>query len=124
MSPTYSFYELKLSQGLREMTEAAKDRAQYALYYANSELRKLSYSDVAYDPLDKVFDQAAIEWHKGQYYRSVVLSGRLQGHESVYKWGKAIRAFTRCQALAKKVYNAPPTKPEDRGLRPWGYWQG
>jgi len=45
--------------------------------------------------------------------------------ENIYKWGKAIRAFTRCQALARQVYNAlvpPAATPEDLGLRPWGYW--
>jgi hypothetical protein len=41
------------------------------------------------------------------------------GHESIYYYAKALRAFTRCQALGRQVYNAfnpPATCPEDLGL--------
>jgi len=125
ITPTYSFYELKLASSPEELTEAAKNRAQYELYYANQELRKLNWSDVAYAPLDAIFNQAAIEWHKGQHYRDPVVMAKTKGNETIYIWGKAIRAFTRCQALAKQVHNAlvpPATRPEDLDLRPWEYW--
>lgn len=125
IAPTYSYYQLKLAGDPQEMTGAAKQRAQYELYYANQELRKLNYSDCAYVPLDQIFNQAAIEWHKGLYYEDRVEGGRAERNQGVYMWSKAIRAYTRCQALAKQVYNVlvpPATKPEDLGLKPWGFW--
>ena len=62
---------------------------------------------------------------KGLYYEDRVQGGRAEGNQGVYMWSKALRAYTRCQALAKQVYNAlvpPATKPEDLGLKPWGFW--
>ena len=112
--------------------EAAKHRAQYELYYADRELRKLNYSDVAYAPLDEIFDQAATEWYKGCYYEGFWGSyypsraAMSTGNEYVYNVSKSLRSFTRCQALARKVYNAlvpPATRPEELGLREWfGDW--
>ncbi len=127
IAPTYSYYELKLAPNPQEVVKAAKDRAQYELYYANQELRKLTYSDYAYAPLDQIFNHAAVEWHRGLYYEERVLGGRAEGNQTVYMWSKALRAYTRCQALAKQVYNSlvpPATKPEDLGLKPWGFWNG
>ena len=125
IAPTHSFYELELAPSPKDLTDAAKNRAQYELYYANQELRKLTYSDVAYAPLDALFNRAATEWYKGQYYIGKLLTGKAGGNETVYKWGKAVRAFTRCQALAKQVYESlvpPPTRPDNLGLMPWEYW--
>ena len=126
VSPTHSFYELKLGSSPGDLVETTREKARYALYYSNRELRKLNYSDVAYAPLDEIFDQAAMEWHKGNYYRELSAMATAAKEENIYKWGKAIRAFTRCQALARQVLNAltpPPTRPEDLGLRPWEYWK-
>ena len=123
IDPTYSFYQLRLAANPEEVSRTAMDRAQYDLYYANQELRKLGYWDPPYAPLDRVFSQAATEWIKGEFYQN--LAERTQGNENTSHWAKAIRSFTRCQAIAKKVYNAlvpPATRPEDLGLRPWGYW--
>lgn len=125
IAPTYSYYQLKLAPNPQEVSKAAKDRAQYELYYANQELRKLTYSDHAYAPLDQIFNEAAIEWHKGLYYEDRVQGGRAEGNQEVYMWSKTLRAYTRCQALAKQVYNSrvpPATKPEDLGLKPWNFW--
>jgi len=124
IAPTYSFYELKLDRTLEKLTKAAQDRAHYDLYYANRELRKLNYGDPAYAPLDGIFNQAAIEWQKGEYYQRYAIN--TEGNESTNYWGKVTRAFTRCQALARHVYNAlvpPAAKPEDLGLKPWEYWK-
>ena len=126
IAPTYSFYQLKLASGPRELVEAAKEQARYDLYYANQELRKLNYGDTAYAPLDGIFNSAATEWHKGNYHRELASLMEGKGDESIYKWGRAARAFTRCQALAKQVYHAlvpPPASPEDLGLQPWGFWE-
>lgn len=123
IAPTYSFYQLKLDSSLEKLTKAARDRAQYELYYANRELRKINYGDCAYAPLDGIFDQAAIEWQKGEYCQD--FARKTNGNKSINYWGRATRGFTRCQALARKVYNSlnpPATKPEDLGLKPWGYW--
>lgn len=125
VSPTYSFYQLKLGLSPRDLVETTRERARYELYYANQELRKLNYSDVAYAPLDKLSNQAALEWHKGNYFRELAAMGNPEKDIAIYKWGKAVRAYTRCQALAKQVYNAlvpPAATPQDLGLQPWGYW--
>ena len=126
IEPVFSYYQLKLASNPQQTVKAAKDRAQYELYYANQELRKLSYADCAYAPLDKIFNKAATEWHKALYYEDHVQGNRAKETQAVYLWAKALRAYTRCQALAKEVYNAllpPATKPEDLGLKPWGYWE-
>ena len=125
IAPPHSFYELKLASGPEAFTQAARDRAQYGLYYADQELRKLNYPDAAYAPLDAIFNQAATEWYKGRYYHDPVILGKTSGNETIYKCGKAVRAFTRCQAFARQVYNVlipPATKPEDLGHLPWEYW--
>lgn len=125
IAPTYSFYQLKLTANQEGMADAAKERAQYELYYANNELRKLSYSDIAYAPLEIIFNKAATEWHVGQYYLDPVFLSKVKGNDYICQLGKAIRAFAQCQALAKQVYNSlvpPPTRPEDLGHLPWEYW--
>ena len=82
------------------------------------------YKDCAYAPLDEIFNKAATEWQKGEYYQQ--LARKAKGNKLKNHWAKATRAYTRCQALALKVYEAlvpPPSKPEDLGLKPWGYWK-
>ncbi|MEI9476209.1 MAG: hypothetical protein WCO26_06505 [Deltaproteobacteria bacterium] len=123
IAPTYTFYELKLESDHEKLTLAAKDRAQYDLYYANRELRKLNYGDCAYAPLDQIFNQAAIEWQKGEYH--LRFAKKTKGNESLNYWGKTTRAFTRCQALARQVYESlvpPASNPEGLGLKSWEYW--
>jgi len=123
IAPTYSFYQLKLDSCPEKVAETARNRAQYDQYYANLELRKLNYGDCAYAPLDAIFNEAATEWQKGEFYRNLAMETK--GNESTNYYAKAIRAFARCQALAGKVYNAlvpPADSPEDLGLRPWRYW--
>lgn len=132
IEPTWSFYELKLASGPDKVMGSAKRRAQHCLYYANRELRKLNYSNSAYAPLDAIFNEAVAEWYKGLWYEGLWQSyyqcraATTKGNEYVYNVGKAVRGFTRCQALAQKVYNAlvaPATCPEDLGLQPWfGEW--
>ena len=124
VAPTFSFYQLKLASGPDQVTTAAMLQAQHDLHYANQELRKLTYWDTPYAPLDEIYNKAATEWFRGGYYQS--LARKTTGNESIYNLSKASRAFTRCQALAKQVYNAlvpPATNPEDLGLQPWfGNW--
>ncbi|TET44617.1 MAG: hypothetical protein E3J66_00655, partial [Dehalococcoidia bacterium] len=71
VSPTHSFYQLKLASSPDKLVEAAKRQAQYDLYYADHQLMKLNYSDAAYAPLNEIFNRAATEWIKGSYYQSV-----------------------------------------------------
>jgi hypothetical protein len=123
VSPTHSFYQLKLGSSPSNLVETTREKARYDLYYSNQELRKLNYSDVAYVPLDALFNQATTEWHKGNYHRDLALGAQGDKNETIYRWGKALRSYTRCQAYARQVYNAlvpPAAKPEDLGLRPWG----
>lgn len=119
IEPIHSFYQLKLTNrsSLEEVMCNARDTAQYRLYYANRELRKLNYWDIPYAALDEVFNKAAIEWQKARFY--VEEAKKTSGNESIYNCGKVLRAYTRCQALANHVYESlipPPTTPMDLGL--------
>lgn len=121
----YSFYQLKLAANPKDAVKAAKDRAQYEMYYANQEMKKLGYRDAAYAPLAALFNQAATEYAKGNFYQTPVLEGKTSGVETVDFQGKALRAFTKSQAYAREAYESlvpQPTRPEDLGLKPWGYW--
>jgi hypothetical protein len=124
VAPTFSFYQLQLAAGPDKVTTSAMYRAQHDLHHANQELRKLTYWDFPYAPLDDIYNKAVIEWYKGSFYQSRAM--KTTGHEYIYELSKATRAFTRCQAFAGQVSNAlvpPATSPEELGLRPWfGDW--
>ncbi len=124
IAATHTFFELRLASSPEDIVTAAKKRAQYDLYYANKELRKLTYWDVPYAPLDAIFNKAAAECQKGDYY--LVLAQKTKGNESVCNYAKSVRGFTRCQAYARQVYESlvpPACKPTDLGLGEWfGSW--
>jgi hypothetical protein len=124
IATTYTFYEVQLDATAEKVAQDSRTRARYDLSYADRELRKLTYQDVAYVPLDKLYNEAATEWQKGQYYMG--RASATQGNESVIFLGKATRAFSRTQALARQVHESlvpPPTRPEHLGLKPWlGAW--
>lgn len=124
VAPTYTFFEMQLDANPKALAEAARNRAMYALAYADQQLRKLTYHDAAYAPLDELFNKAVVEWQKGQYYE--VRAAKAQGNEAGNYTARSARAFFRAQALGRQVYESlvpPPTRPEDLGLRPWfGAW--
>jgi hypothetical protein len=124
VAATHTFFEVQLASSPDDISNATKKRAQYDLYYANRELRKLNYRDIPYVPLDAIFNRSATEMQKGDYY--LALAQKTKGNESVCHYGKAVRAFTRCQVYAKQVYESlvpPPSKPTDLGLGEWfGSW--
>jgi hypothetical protein len=128
IAATHTFFELQLASRPEDIVNAAKKRAQYDLYYANRELRKLTYRDVPYAPLDAIFDRAAIENQKGDYY--LTLAQKTKDDESVCNYARAIRGFTRCQAYAKQVSESlvpPASNPSELGLGEWlggwGQWE-
>jgi hypothetical protein len=126
---TRAFYRLRLGSSPAEVMQAAKYQAETDLFLADRELRKLNYHDPAYAPLDAIFNQAVIEWTKGDFWRGPEgignsLTKKAPVEEGVTYWSRATRAFIRCQLLARKVYEAlvpPATKPSDLGLKPWKY---
>jgi hypothetical protein len=127
VAPTFSFFQLELASDPAAVVAAARERGRYDLYYANRELRKLTCWDVPYAPLSEAFDKAATEWIKGDHYEGK--AAKASEDESVLCYGKALRAFTRCQAHANQVHESlvpPPVDPEGLGLRewlgPWGDW--
>lgn len=124
LNPTFTFFELKLGSNPSDVCNAAQTRAQYDLWNAYQELSRLDYSDVRYALLDKKLNEAVIEWQKGLFYRDE--ARETAGNESVIKWAKAIRCYTRSQSYARQVYETlipPATRPEDLHLRPWfGNW--
>jgi hypothetical protein len=109
--------------------QAAKHQSEIDLFLAEQALRKLDYENPAYAPLDEIFNQAVLEWTKGDFWRGPDGTGyslrkKPPEEEGIYYWAKATRAFVRCQLLARKVYNAlvpPATKPSELGLKPWKY---
>jgi hypothetical protein len=125
---TRAFFSLKLASSPVEVMKAVKYQAETDLFLAERELRKLDYENPAYAPLDDIFNQAVIEWTKGDFWRGpergFTLTKKSSEEEEIYHLSKATRAFVRCQLLARKVYNAlvpPATKPSDLGLKPWEY---
>jgi hypothetical protein len=106
------------------VAEQARQRAMFDMYYGNKELRKLTYRDAAYAPLDELFNKAATEWQKGEFY--VDAARETAGNESVAHWARAVRCYTRCQAYARQVRESrvpPAARPEDLGLPKWlGEW--
>jgi hypothetical protein len=121
---THTFFELQLASKLEDIVSAAKKRAQYDLYYANKELRKLSYADIPYAPLDAIFNKAATESQKGDYYLG--LARKSKGNKSVCNYARAVRGLTKCQVYARQVYESlvpPAIRPTDLGLGEWfGSW--
>jgi hypothetical protein len=126
---TRAFFSLKLATSPVEVMKAAKYQAEIDLFLAERELRTLDYENPAYAPLDEIFNQAVIEWTKGDFWQgpdssSFTLTKKPPEEMGIYYWAKATRAFVRCQLLARKVYNAlvpPATKPSELGLKPWKY---
>jgi len=126
---TRVFFRLKLGSSPAEVMKAAKYQAETDLFIAERELRKLNYHDPSYAPLDAIFNQAVIEWTKGDFWRGpggveFTLTKNPPEEKGIYYWAKATRSFIKCQLLARKVYNAlvpPATKPSDLGLKPWKY---
>jgi hypothetical protein len=124
IAATHTFYELQLAADPAKIASAAKKRAQYELYYGNRELRKLTYKDVPYAPLDAIFNRAAAEMQKGDFYFN--LAENIHENTAIYRYAQAVRAFTKCQAYAKQVNESlipQPNRPTDLGLREWsGDW--
>ncbi|MBI4188825.1 MAG: hypothetical protein HY529_06430 [Chloroflexi bacterium] len=121
VNPIHSFYQLRLGDNPDEVAQAAHDHAKKKLYSADHELRKLNWADVAYAPLDSMFNQAVTDWFVGEHY--LYLGSRTTDNESLYNYAKSIRAFTRCQAEALEIYESlvlPPTSPDDLGLKQAG----
>jgi hypothetical protein len=125
LEPTYTNYHVQLERTPQRLASAARTRANYDMYNASQELRKLTYGDVKYAPLDRVLTQAVTEWQKAEYLMN---SLKFRQGENVIanQIAKATRSYFRCQALSKHVQDAlvpPPSRPEDLGLRPWfGAW--
>jgi len=127
INPTHTFYEVKLDETPEKAVEAAGKRAHYDLYYANRELSKLTWSDVAFAPLREILNKAVEGWLRGNFYMEQ--AKKTEGTESVLNLGRAIRGYNSSQAYAKQVFEAlvpPPAKPKDLGLREymgsWGEW--
>jgi len=124
VAPVYSLYQLKLVSGPGASVWEAKERARRDLYQADQELRKLTYWDTPYAPLKEVFERAATEWVKGDYYAK--RADRLSGSAAVLEHGRALRCYCRSQAYANQVHESlvtPPVDPSGLGLREWfGSW--
>jgi hypothetical protein len=126
INPTHSYYQLKLTSGPLEVVTSARAQAQYDLYYTNIELGRLDCSQGNYFALEGRFNQAVTEFFKGEHYLSPAVSGTGVDGEAIYQYARSLRAFTRCQALARQVFNyltPPADRPESLGLKPYKYWE-
>jgi len=130
---TRTFYRLELTPTATGLMEAARFQAEIDLFFAQRELAKLGCSHPSYSALDEIYNQAIIEWTKGDFWQASISVGMVMAptaseSEEIYYLAKATRAFVRCQSLARKVYNAlvpPPATPEDLGLKPFEMtWPG
>jgi hypothetical protein len=124
---TRTFYRLELTPTATGLMEAARYQAEIDLFFAQRELARVGYSHPGYTALDELYNQAIIEWTKGDFWQASIsvgttLAPTASEGEEIYYLAKATRAFVRCQSLARQVYDAlvpPPTTPEDLGLKPF-----
>lgn len=84
--------------------KVARSETQYALYYANKELRQLTYLDAEYDALNDVYDRAARAWYKGQYYMDLVSCGEITEASEIQQYlNTAMTYFNGAKEDAKSV---------------------
>lgn len=88
-------------------TKAARSETQYALYYANKELRELTYLDAEYAGLNDVYDQAARAWYKGQYYMDLVTCGEITQESEIQQYlNQAVQYFNEAKTGAQSVFES------------------
>ena len=109
---TYSFYEIELKETPEKVTLAAYSRAKKYLQMAHGQMTQIGYGDVRYAVLNPILSRAQEAHAIGiNYKNSATIS---IGNDALYKWSKAMTAFTTAQALAMQVYQAfvpPLTNP-------------
>lgn len=122
--PLHVFVDITLAKDAPAVCHAMQRSNQFALYDANKALRKLTYHDVAYAPLDAQFNRAAIDTQQGEYWLAQATAA--QGNEQIRLYAKSTRAFARSQALAKNIslmLDPPAEFPQDLDLQEWfGAW--
>lgn len=112
---TYSFYQLRLEDTPLKVVKRAGSTARSYTQKAIIELNKLSYSDVAYAPLNELLEKAKTEYFKGWALRDAGTVFQ-DTNERLDKYAQALTAYTRCQAISLQVYNALvpfPTRPPE-----------
>ena len=117
----HSFYKLTLAETPGDVLWESRQSAHHALYYANQQLRKLTYKNPAYAPLDKIFNDAVRSWFSAQWERDQ--AEKTDGYDAVMHQNKALRAFAKCEAYANHVYESlvpAPATPQELGLKKWG----
>jgi len=117
----HSFYKLTLAETPGDVLWESRQSAHHALYYANQQLRKLTYKNPAYAPLDKMFNDAVRSWFSAQWERDQ--AEKTDGYDAVMHQNKALRAFAKCEAYANHVYESlvpPAATPQKLGLKKWG----
>ena len=119
-----TYFELTLAASPTEMVQAAKSTCDYAMFYANRALSKLTIHDLEWAPMTKVFNKAAAAYQKGDFFLTAARD--MEGMKAVNQLSKALRFYVRCQALSRHVtetLEGAPSCPSDLGLRPWlGDW--
>lgn len=105
IEPTYSFYQLVLEDSPLKVVKRADRTARSYTQKAIIELNKLTYSDVAYAPLNELLEKAKTEYYKGWALRDEGTVSQ-DTNERLDKYSQALTAYTRCQAISLQVYNA------------------
>lgn len=109
---TYSFYEIELKDTPEKVTLAAFSTAKKYIQKAHGQMVKIGYGDPRYAVLNPILVRAKESYAIGiNYKNSATIS---TGNDALFKWSKAMTAFTTAQALAMQVYQAfvsPTTNP-------------
>ncbi len=124
INPTFSFYQITFAGSPAEVMSSAEKAAKQDLMDAWVELMKLNYGDVKYAPLMELYAEAKEEYYKGCNVKDeaeAAFVGAIEAteDETLYLYAWATTHFTRCQAIARQVYNVlvpPATTPEELGL--------
>lgn len=124
INPTFSFYQITFAGSPAKVMSSAEQAATQNLKDAWVELMKLDYGDVEYAPLMELYAEAMEEYYRGFNVKDeagAATVGAIEAteDETLYLYARATTHFTRCQAIARQVYNAlmpPATTPEELGL--------
>jgi hypothetical protein len=109
---TNAFWEVTLASSPMGVAVAARQKAHEYINAACNALVQLLTEDPAYTPLKNLLSLAQRDFEIGLNYEDGAKI--TAGHDQVYHWGRAVRAFTRAQVRALQVEQAlvpPPNQP-------------
>lgn len=116
---TFSWFQLRLAEDPRAVTEAARAQARQNIDAAKKELSTGRLKSTVAQPLREILRKAENRLAEGEdQLRDAAGDNKADGKNAVYGYSKATRLFTAAQAYANQVYEAliPPPIPSDPKL--------